>query len=85
MPSYRFVCPICNNLQRLILTPDQAKSGKLPCQWNGCKGILKRAAKPPTARITETLDNGLMPRAIERPADAEQLHNEMAHGKKGLF
>jgi hypothetical protein len=84
MPSYYFKCTKCEKTQRWILTPAEAKEERI-CDLFGCRGRMTRTPKPPTARITETLDNGLMPRAIERPADAEQLHNEMAHGKKGLF
>jgi len=32
----------------------------------------------PTTRIVESLDNGLMPRAIERPAESERLFKERA-------
>jgi hypothetical protein len=31
-----------------------------------------------TSRVTETLDNGYMTKAVERPADAERLYKEKA-------
>lgn len=40
---------------------------------------MRRAPKPPTTNVAERLDNGLMPRAVERPADAERLYHERAH------
>lgn len=84
MPVYYFECPICHWPTRRILEPKESKD-PIPCMTDGCAGILKRTPKPPTSRITETLDNGVMVRRLERLADAEQIHQERAHGKKGII
>jgi len=84
MPAYSFECPVCHKLQRAILSVEEAK-GPVPCRTEGCAGILKRKARAPSTQITETLDNGLMARRLERPAEAETIYNERAHGKKGVI
>jgi hypothetical protein len=71
MPLYYFKCAsACGREVRLILTPAQAGAENI-CP--DCKNVLKRAPKPPTANVVETLDNGHMPRRVERPADVERL------------
>lgn len=41
-----------------------------------CKHPMWRDDVAPTSRIVETLDNGLMTRRVERPAEAERLFKE---------
>lgn len=85
MPAYEFECPVCHKRQRAILSPEEAKDQNIPCKEENCAGKLRRKSKAPTTQITETLDNGLMPRKLERLADAEKIHDERAHGKKGVI
>jgi hypothetical protein len=66
------------------MTPKRARE-PLPCGREGCDAQLARVPKAPTTQITETLDNGLMARKLERPADAEQIYHERAYGKKGVI
>jgi hypothetical protein len=58
-----------------FITPAEAKALP-PC--TKCGGGVKRTPRPPTAFVKERLDNGIMPRAVERPADAERLYHERA-------
>lgn len=83
MPAYYFECPECRASDRRILSAKAAKDYAQPCEE--CGRIMKRVPKPPSTQITETLDNGLMPRRLERPADAEQIYHDRAHGKKGVI
>jgi hypothetical protein len=80
MPLYHFQCIHCEKTRRRILEPDQVGAVVVLCE---CGELMDRKSKPPTTKITETLDNGAMVRKVERPADAEQLYRERAHGKKG--
>lgn len=41
-----------------------------------CQSPLVRTPKAPTTRVVERLDNGLMVKALERLADAPELHRE---------
>lgn len=84
MPAYSFLCPVCKKPSRYILSVEEAQ-GDVPCRMEGCGGILQRVARSPSVQIVETLDNGLMPRKLERLADAERIHEERAHGKKGVI
>lgn len=81
MPIYYFRCPQCDDSTRRLLKPEQIDDFVLYCTKCGEK--VERLSMGPSVRITETLDNGVMVRRLERLADAEQIHDEMAHGKKG--
>lgn len=71
MPLYYFQCETCGKEFRRILKPEEATSQ--PC---ACGSTLKRDPHPPSSRVTEVLDNGLMTKRIERLADAERLFRE---------
>jgi hypothetical protein len=71
MPLYYFRCRSCHLEQRRILKPEEALG--LRCS---CTGELERTPRPPSARVTETLDNGVMTKRLERLADAERLFSE---------
>jgi ribosomal protein L37AE/L43A len=81
MPVYHFKCPNCGFADRKILTPEAVRVINFHCKK--CATKMERNAQPPTTQITETLDNGVMVRKLERLADAEQIFHERAHGKKG--
>ncbi len=78
MPLFHFSCPNCGAHRRRILTPEAAKSEVPECPE--CFAAMERDAKPPSTRVVETLDNGLMPRRLERLADAERIYRD--HAKK---
>lgn len=79
MPLYYFKCDgLCQAQQRRLL-PAAKGNEPWPCPKPDCGGTMRRAPKPPTTNVVERLDNGFMPRAIERPADAERLYHERAH------
>lgn len=77
MPLFHFVCTACARPLRRLISAAQA-AGALRCPTPDCGGLLQRAPKPPTAQVVETLDNGFMPRKVERPAEAERLYRERA-------
>jgi ribosomal protein L37AE/L43A len=84
MPIFYYRCPECETMKsRLLKGPAEAESEVFLCAK--CSHPMVRAPKAPTTRITETLDNGIMVRKLERIADAEQIHDEMARGKKGTI
>lgn len=73
MPSYSYRCEACDIDYRILrLRPPQS----YVC--SSCNQPAKRVEVNVTSRIVETLDNGLMPRRVERPADAERLFKERA-------
>lgn len=78
MPIFNYQCLHCEESSRKLLTPEQASAVQL-CKK--CGAALERNVSPPTARVTETLDNGIMPRRLERLADAEQIYRD--HAKTG--
>lgn len=73
MPLYYFKCPTCQAEARRILTPEQAREG---AHCSVCAALMERTPQPPSARVTEVIDNGLMTRRLERLADAERLFAE---------
>ena len=73
MPVFCFNCKKCD-IQALLLrnkAPD-------PPTCEKCHKAMVRITKGATSRITEVLDNGLMTRKVERPAEAERLFKERA-------
>jgi hypothetical protein len=78
VPLYYYKCDgLCKQVIRRILPPDKSNI-EFPCKPD-CGGIMRRAPRPPSTNVVERLDSGFMPRAIERPADAERLYHERAH------
>jgi putative FmdB family regulatory protein len=83
MPIYNFHCTTCGNTTRKLLKPERLKGVVIVC--TECGTAMERKVSGPSVRITETLDNGVMVKKVERLADAEQIHDEWAHGKKGTI
>lgn len=70
MPQFKFVCPKCG-FKKSRLSKDHFECEK-------CKAQMERNPTGPTNQVYERLDNGLMPRTVERLADAERLNKERA-------
>jgi hypothetical protein len=82
MPVYYFKCPDggCLGTGRSRITKSAMMAGARlePMVCIVCGKTMVRAPKPATSNVVETLDNGVMSRRIERPADAERLFKERA-------
>jgi len=83
MPTYNMFCGECGYVQMrrtrvalAKLTDEELKKIKWcpKCE----EYYMNRKAIPPTTAVKETLDNGLMPHAIERLKDAEELYKDRA-------
>ena len=79
MPRYALYCINCEETSNVI-RPDVKSLVSARCRR--CGSSLERYEIPPTSRIIETLDNGLMTRAVERPADTERLYKEKAEADR---
>lgn len=79
MPLYHFNCSKCKRhpVRKIAPTPAQALI-KVGTTCPKCGAKMVRTPKPPTSNVVETLDNGHMTRAVERPAEAERLYKERA-------
>lgn len=75
MPLYNFVCSKCGTKKRRIFSVEESKKPQ-PCPQ--CKADMERDQTGPTRQVMERLDNGLMPRAVERLSEAERLYKERA-------
>lgn len=73
MPLYHYTCPSCRAALRRILNREAAKRDQ---RCPTCSAVLVRAPSAPSTSVVERLDNGHMPRAVERPAEAERLFRE---------
>ena len=69
MPLFYFSCK-CGTTTRKLLPISQAE---IQCQ---CGQVAARVASGGSSKVVETLDNGLMPKSLERLADAERLFSE---------
>ena len=72
MPLFKLTCPKCGKAVK--------KLGKTtPKVWcEECQVIMERQMAPPDVQVKEVLDNGAMPRKVERFKDAEQLFRDRA-------
>ena len=74
MPLFHVRCGKCG-IEEDRLAKTGAEAVQKPC---ACAAKMKRKARGASAQVVERLDNGGMPRALERLADAERLHQERA-------
>lgn len=76
MPVFNGICKKCGIKKKfLTLTQDwdSIPDIKKKC---GCGGEIERDAVGASSSIKEIVDNGAMPRAVERYADIEELRKE---------
>lgn len=78
MPLYYFRCETCQKERKRLLQSQQDADKSFNCE---CGGEMKRSMQPATASITETLDNGWMPRKVTRIANAEEIFKERSKQK----
>jgi len=73
MPIFHYFCQNCDKASKKLL---EKEPESLQCPV--CGSDLVRDMKGPSARVVERLDNGVMPKALERLADAERLFKDRA-------
>ena len=76
MALFNFKCTLCAATVRRLATKEPVvECGK-------CKIVMIRDNNPPKTQVKEVLDNGNMPRRLERYKDAEELHRNRGKDKK---
>jgi putative FmdB family regulatory protein len=75
MPLFHFACTICHERTRRILETKDIDTQ----ECKGCGAALERTPEPPSVQVMESLDNGFMPRRVERLRDAERLYRDRAN------
>lgn len=74
MPLFNLKCNQCNLIQRRLLSHFEViKEVDFRCL---CGGLFVKMNGGPSTQVMERLDNGAMPRAVERYTDAEELFKE---------
>jgi hypothetical protein len=76
MPMFHVRCKGCRSEDDRLLSFVGEISLQL-CRTCGEKK-MRRAPRGPSVQVMERLDNGAMPRAVERLADAERLYADRA-------
>jgi hypothetical protein len=75
VPKFKLICSGHEEPEtRTVLRKSASELGNILCPK--CKHPMVREAEPCSTRLVEILDNGLMARRIERPAEAERLYKE---------
>lgn len=77
MPLYKTKCQKCGAHKSLLTMKfswEEIEESLKKCP--SCEGELVRDGKGPSTSVKETLDNGAMPRAVERFADIEAMKRE---------
>lgn len=75
MPAFVLYCEKCQKTTKKLLAFCKELVDQV-CDKCGSK--LVRKGNGPTASVYEKLDNGAMPRSVERLRDAEELYKERA-------
>ena len=75
MPVFHYACTKCSKPHRRLCSFLESQVAQA-CP--ACGGELTRTPNAPTTHVKEVLDNGAMPKAVERFADAERLYKERA-------
>jgi len=78
MPSFNLFCQSCGASTKKLADSWLALITSPTKRLCGCGAEWTRNATGPSASKIERLDNGIMTRALERPADAEELFRERA-------
>jgi putative FmdB family regulatory protein len=78
MPLFNYRCSSCG-LTKSVIRRFKAKKNPPSCS---CGTVMTRAPKPPSSRVVETIDNGVMPKRVEKLVDAERLFKERADKHK---
>jgi ribosomal protein S27E len=74
MPVFKMKCPDCDHFTRRL-----AKCfGEVNLTCPNCGATMVRAASGPSTSVKEVLDNGLMPKRVERFRDAEEWMKDRA-------
>lgn len=79
MPRYTLVCRSTAHFEpeiKVLIRKSTKELAGILCP--DCKAPMMREPEGPSSNITEVLDNGMMARKVERPADAERLYKERA-------
>lgn len=75
MPLFYVQCLGCGETAaRVLPSSDAVKT----CHCKLCNGKVKRVPRPPSTQMMERLDNGIMPKAIDRLANAEEFYLDHA-------
>lgn len=81
MALYYFHCPKCDKSEGRFLK-DRTRVLQQDCLT--CGERLTRTPQAPSSQVRESLDNGVMPRRVERLKDAEILHKERSRNDPRL-
>jgi len=73
MPFFRYQCPKCLLQARKFL---EKREGEPPPSKCECGQATQWVYGQPQTMIKEVLDNGIMPRSVERLKDIEELIHE---------
>lgn len=81
MPLFYFYCSNCQKKYRHILK-QYSLGQKVSCVV--CKSALERLVKAPTTQTTEIIDNGIMPKQVEKLMDVKELLEERSKKSEPL-
>jgi len=79
MPLFVYWCNACAVEVRKICPPERAND-EVKCR--ACGAAVSRQPQGASTTVYETLDNGLMPRRLERFSEAERLFKERSKAHK---
>lgn len=76
-------CEAGRRPQRWLSTPGTLEQDRLRHPCTHCGERLARRPQGPGTSVVQRLDNGVMPRAVERPENMEELLEEESRARAG--
>lgn len=73
MALYSWLCPTCGVRYRKMTDRKMSDFGEMSCDKDGSILVSENQV---SSMVTERLDNGIMPKAIERLKDVEEMVKE---------
>ena len=80
MALIRWKCSKCGVRRRALIGSSDRSDllCEMPCPTPECEGRVMERETGVSTSVVETRDNGVMPRAVERYRDAEELRHDHA-------
>lgn len=81
MPLYFFKCPKCDAERSRVMKFTDVEKAEVVCS---CGERMTRDPRPISMSSKETLDNGIMARAVTRYTDAEEVTHQLTEAHEAM-
>lgn len=83
MPLYNFKCKECGQIRARILAPEEVAEAKGECKKCGGQ-LIRVTGNSVSSSSQETIDNGIMEKAVTRYTDAEDVYKQFRVAEENM-